>query len=84
MAKISLTTIFTLALILTVISRRSEAIIDSKCSKVLQQTDCVILKCRSDCLQQYNGAGQCLGRNPYKCVCIYDCPPQNNMVNVPT
>ncbi|KAG5020736.1 hypothetical protein AAZX31_06G254500 [Glycine max] len=76
MAKISFTIIFAFALIFTVISRASEATTtDDKCLKVLDQNNCDLTKCRANCNQQYHGTGHCIGRNPYKCICIYDCSP---------
>ncbi|KAG5047268.1 hypothetical protein JHK82_016640 [Glycine max] len=76
MAKICFTIIFTFALIFTIISRTSEATMtDDKCSKVLDPNNCDLTKCRANCSQQYHGIGHCIDRNPYTCICIYDCSP---------
>ncbi|KAG5033087.1 hypothetical protein JHK85_017069 [Glycine max] len=76
MIKISFTIIFAFALIFIVISRTSGAMMtDDKCLKVLDPNNCDLTKCRVNCIQQYQGIGHCMGRNPYKCICIYDCSP---------
>ncbi|KHN25026.1 hypothetical protein glysoja_047999 [Glycine soja] len=79
MAKLSFAQIFTVTLIILVISKTSEA---DRCQKVIQPTNCNLGKCQADCSFQYRdyrGIGKCIGSSngTFQCVCFYDCgaPP---------
>ncbi|KAG5020457.1 hypothetical protein AAZX31_06G227400 [Glycine max] len=82
MAKLSFAQIFTVTLIILVISKTSEA---DRCQKVIQPTNCNLGKCQADCSFQYRdyrGIGKCIGSSngTFQCVCFYDCGAPSSLV----
>ncbi|KAB2095094.1 hypothetical protein E1A91_A01G012600v1 [Gossypium mustelinum] len=81
MGKISLTHVFILALLFTVISMVANVEAQKRCSEVLNPSGCLLAECRQECSEKYvSGVGECIGNGGtplqpiYECVCVYDCP----------
>ncbi|QCE03681.1 S locus-related glycoprotein 1 binding pollen coat protein [Vigna unguiculata] len=78
MPKFSFSHILTFILIISVISRISEAG-PKRCQKVLNTINCNLLECGKACYNTYKdfqGFGQCIrniNNDSYECLCVYDC-----------
>ncbi|TYH29478.1 hypothetical protein ES288_A01G014800v1 [Gossypium darwinii] len=81
MGRISVTHVFILALLFTVISMVFKVEAQKRCAEVLSPSSCLLAECRQECSQKYpSGVGQCIesGGTPFKptyeCLCVYNCP----------
>nr|KJB12341.1 hypothetical protein B456_002G013100 [Gossypium raimondii] len=81
MGRISLTHVFILALLFTVISMIANVEAQKRCTEVLSPSSCLLVECKQECFQKYpSGVGQCVqsGGTPlqptFECLCVYNCP----------